>query len=188
MGQPTSLPKGRHEAIPALIAAATHEFAERGYNATSVRAISVRAGVNHGLVHRHFGSKANLLSAVLDDLAAQVARDLEASPQARTQRTPATRLFQQVLARALLDGADLGGQRTHPVMDWAIAQATHTTGGTPESVRIGVTHALALDLGWALFEPFLVGAARLDDTEARAAHDSIPAAQQALVRLHTDSA
>ena len=172
--------------VAALTQAAAEEFADRGYNAASVRAIGARARVNHGLVHRHFGSKANLLHAVLDDLSDRVARELTASPETRTRRTSDAALFQRVLARAMLDGADLGGQRTHPIMDWAVAQAVDNTGGTPDEVRMGVLHALALELGWSLFEPFLVGASGLTDDAAREAREEVAAAQRALVQLSVD--
>ncbi|MFF5279865.1 TetR family transcriptional regulator [Streptomyces sp. NPDC000133] len=49
----------------AILDAAARAFAERGYNRATVRDIARRAGVTHGLVLRHFGSKENLfLTAV----------------------------------------------------------------------------------------------------------------------------
>src|SRR5437762_13352897 len=54
------------EARLALIEAASNLFAERGYHDSSVAAIGMRAGVSRGLVNHHFGSKENLLTAVID--------------------------------------------------------------------------------------------------------------------------
>ena len=48
-----------------ILAAARECFAERGYAATSVRAIAAKAGVDAALVHRFFGSKDDLLAATL---------------------------------------------------------------------------------------------------------------------------
>ncbi|GAA0977485.1 TetR/AcrR family transcriptional regulator [Nocardiopsis tropica] len=47
-----------------LLDAAEHLFAERGYRGTSVRAITDLAGANLAAVGYHFGSKAELMSAV----------------------------------------------------------------------------------------------------------------------------
>lgn len=46
-----------------ILEAARFEFAERGYLAASVRAISRRAGVDPALVRHYFGPKSNLFAA-----------------------------------------------------------------------------------------------------------------------------
>ena len=52
--------------------------AERGPDGFSVREIAARAGVNHALVHRHFGTKADVLEQMLAaDAEAVVAAVLE---------------------------------------------------------------------------------------------------------------
>ena len=50
----------------ALLAAAVELFAERGPASVSVRDIARHAGVNHGLVHRHFGSRDELLAEAIE--------------------------------------------------------------------------------------------------------------------------
>jgi AcrR family transcriptional regulator len=50
----------------ALIEAASTLFAERGYHDSSVAEIGALAGVSRGLVNHHFGSKENLLKAVIE--------------------------------------------------------------------------------------------------------------------------
>jgi AcrR family transcriptional regulator len=50
----------------ALLDAAEHVFAERGFEATGIRDITDRAGVAHGLVRHHFASKEGLWRAVID--------------------------------------------------------------------------------------------------------------------------
>ena len=54
-------PEAKREAI---LAAAEHLFAERGYSATSTAAIAARAGVAAGTVFTHFADKATLLAAL----------------------------------------------------------------------------------------------------------------------------
>ena len=49
----------------AILEAAREVFTERGYARGTVREIARRAGVTHGLVMRHFGSKEQLLIAAL---------------------------------------------------------------------------------------------------------------------------
>src|SRR5207248_9502831 len=60
-----SNPYGREEVVVAVVEAATALFAERGPAAVSLREIAQAADVNLGLIHRHIGSKADLLAAVL---------------------------------------------------------------------------------------------------------------------------
>lgn len=49
-----------------LLAAARHEFAERGFEGARVDAIAKRAGVNKQLVYHHFGNKEDLYGKVLE--------------------------------------------------------------------------------------------------------------------------
>ncbi len=49
-----------------MIGAATLSFGERGYRASSLKAIGERAGISHGVIPFHFGSKEGLLLAVVD--------------------------------------------------------------------------------------------------------------------------
>ncbi len=73
-----SAPTGRDEVIAAILDSAAQIFAERGPTAASIRDIAAQAGVNHGLVHRHFGSKEQLVAAVLDHQANQLAQLMDA--------------------------------------------------------------------------------------------------------------
>src|SRR5690348_4452281 len=74
----TDAPLGRAEVVSALLESAADLFAERGPAATSIRDIAARSRVNHGLIHRHFGSKDGLVAAVLDHLGQQLAALLAA--------------------------------------------------------------------------------------------------------------
>ncbi len=59
-------PRGGSDARERILAAATDEFGERGYDAATVRAIASRAGVDSALVHHYFGTKADLFAATVD--------------------------------------------------------------------------------------------------------------------------
>lgn len=49
-----------------ILRAAAEEFAERGYEAASLRAIARRAGVDSALVHHYFDGKSDLFAATLE--------------------------------------------------------------------------------------------------------------------------
>ncbi len=51
-----------------ILAAATREFAARGYDAARVDRIAHEAGVNKAMIYYHFASKAGLYRAILRDL------------------------------------------------------------------------------------------------------------------------
>ena len=112
-----------------LIDAALTTFARRGYHATSLKEIAEAAGVTDGLLIHYFGSKANLLSAVLlerQSLSASIEAIVAGAPQddpAAAIRHVATRWLELLRGR--------GG----PLMGVLIAEARHN----PE-----VAEALAL--------------------------------------------
>ena len=49
-----------------ILAAARASFAERGYDATSLRSVARAAGVDPALVHRFFGGKSGLFAAAME--------------------------------------------------------------------------------------------------------------------------
>jgi AcrR family transcriptional regulator len=71
----TRQPEARRAAI---LEAARAAFAEHGFSGTTIREVARRAGVTHGLVIRHFGSKERLFLAAVpssQNLMAEVAGD-----------------------------------------------------------------------------------------------------------------
>lgn len=52
-------PRGGSDARERIVAAAADEFAERGYDAATMRGIATRAGVDSALVHHYFGGGSN---------------------------------------------------------------------------------------------------------------------------------
>lgn len=55
--------RGESNARDLILAAATEEFGEVGYDASTTRGIAARAGVDPALLHHHFGTKADLFTA-----------------------------------------------------------------------------------------------------------------------------
>ncbi|WP_067666658.1 TetR/AcrR family transcriptional regulator [Nocardia miyunensis] len=157
-------PVGRDAVVEAVLTHAAELFAERGPAATSIRDIAERAGVNHGLVFRHFGAKDQLVARVLDHLAAESGAALDRSGLVdRAPLDAALRLHLTVLARSILDGYPVARmQRDFPVISRLIERA-RPFHESEQNASLAVAHVAALQLGWQLFGPFLRGAAGLQD-------------------------
>jgi AcrR family transcriptional regulator len=165
------VPTGRAEVAAAILEAATDLFAERGPAATSIRDIAARSNVNHGLVFRHFGTKEQLVGAVLDHLGANLSALLETDAPAGVLESSLDRQM-RVMARTVLDGYPAGQlQKRFPNI------ATLLDGVRPQyddevEARLAVANALALQFGWRLFAPILrsaTGIEGLTDAELRQA-------------------
>src|SRR5689334_6046794 len=66
-----------HETRARLLDAAEQLFAERGLDAVSVRDITELADANTAAIHYHFGSKHDLIAAILERRAAAVGKRRE---------------------------------------------------------------------------------------------------------------
>jgi AcrR family transcriptional regulator len=106
----------------ALLAAAVELFAERGPASVSIRDIARHAGVNHGLVHRHFGSRDDLLAeaieigsfSLLPGAFAPQGFDIEDVVYAMHHGSPSPR----TIARVLVDDIAVGRVRPrYPVIN-----------------------------------------------------------------------
>src|ERR1700743_1883008 len=156
------IPTGREAVAAAVLDAATDLFAKRGPAATSIRDIAAASKVNHGLIFRHFGTKEQLVGAVLDHLGATTTEVLQNEPASgETER--ALDRHMRVMARTLLDGYPAGKLQTR--FPGAVQMLDRIRRGhdSDRSARLAVANAVALQLGWRLFAPFLRSAAGLDD-------------------------
>jgi len=75
---------GRQGARPRLMTAALAAFAAHGFEGATTHAIAAAAGSPQGLVRHHFGSKAGLWQAVVDDAIARLLLELQARPDGLT--------------------------------------------------------------------------------------------------------
>ena len=71
-------PFGRDEVVEALLDAANRLFATAGPADVSLRSIARAAGVNHGLVYRHFGTRDALVDRLLERIAAEWTAEVQA--------------------------------------------------------------------------------------------------------------
>jgi AcrR family transcriptional regulator len=84
----------------AILVAARELFAAHGVDGVSVRRIAATAGVNHALVHRYFGTKDEMVAAIL------FAEGERMSGMGRPEADPRTSLeaLREVLRHALTEG------------------------------------------------------------------------------------
>lgn len=157
-------PVGKEEVVEAVLRSAADLFAERGLAATSIRDIAARSRVNHGLIHRHFGSKDGLVAAVLDHLGQHLAELLANEAEGSTVADAVDRQL-RVLAYASLDGYPIGElQSRFPTMR-VLLDAVRPQHPTELSARLAAAHTIALQLGWCLFGDFLRASTGLEDLE-----------------------
>jgi AcrR family transcriptional regulator len=156
--------RSREEASRALIAAAAALFAERSSGHVTVREIADRAGVNHGLVHRYFGTKQNLRRAALEKTQLEVAatlvdaNDLRHSVQVVYRSMLGEKEFVAALARAALDGELPDFPAGYPTIQGLLERledAGAGRGSPPVDPRVVVLCLGSLVLGYDLFQEFL---------------------------------
>lgn len=165
--EPTAL--GAREA---LVRSAVVLFAEHGPASVSVRELARHAGVNQGLIYRHFGSKEALLAEAIERgsmnlfpaaLAAE-GFDFDAMSQLLHHGSPAPRL----IARTLVDDIDVASVRQHfPVIRRLLDGYEHVpTGARPGDLsdpRIAVAAAAGMALGSVIWRRHLVEVLGLPD-------------------------
>lgn len=178
MRERASSPVGRDEVVAASLEAAADLFAERGPAATSVRDVAARAGVNHGLLHRHFGTKEQLVGAVLDHLGQQLAQLLGTADRAQVDAAADRQL--RVIARTILDGYPVGELQTAFPNIAGLLNRMRPAHPAEQDARLAAAHVIALQLGWRLFGDFLRASAGLGDVSADALQRSQTAAMERL--------
>ncbi len=159
-------PVGKDEVVAAVLRSAADLFAEQGLAATSIRDIAARSNVNHGLIHRHFGSKDGLVAAVLDHLGQHLAGLLAENAEGSKVADAIDRQL-RVLAYASLDGYPIGElQSRFPTMG-VLLDAVRDRHSSELSARLAAAHTIALQLGWCLFGDFLRASTGLEDMDDR---------------------
>ena len=180
-------PVGKDEVVAAVLQSAADLFSERGPAATSLRDIAVRSNVNHGLIHRHFGTKDALVAAVLDHLGRHLAELLAEDADGSRIATAVDRQL-RVLARASLDGYAVGElQSRFPTME-VLLESIRERHPTDVSARLATAHTIALQLGWCVFGGFLRASTGLEDVDDRTFAQSVGNAVGLIIDARTPSA
>jgi AcrR family transcriptional regulator len=166
--EPAFRPRGREAVRAAVLESAMRLFADRGPSAVSLRDIATAANVNLGLLHRHFGSKAELVTAAIEHYAASARpRVLEALA---SKNFPASlidvfrhevAMYTRLSAWILLDGTG-PTQATYPIVK-AVIELFELRGVSAREARARSAAVFGMAAGYAFFEPTLHIAAELDD-------------------------
>ena len=188
MSEPGSRPTGRDEVVEALLDAADRLFSEHGPADVSLRGIAREAKVNHGLVHRHFGTRDDLIDRLLErmttDWSTEVAEtgdyaraiDRIMSDPADAEATAGT--WVRLLALSLLTDAPnrtAESQRRYGAALDALPRLAQHEGRSERDATITTAAALALAYGWRLFHPYLRTVLHLDDEPFADVHDAVRA-------------
>jgi AcrR family transcriptional regulator len=150
----------------ALLVAATVELLKtRSADALSVRDVAAEAGLNHGLVHRYFGSKAALIAAAVQQVSAEIHRGSDDTPAMSGATFAYLRAHPEVavvMARAAVDGQRpllAAAAPSRARLDEIVApiRAALARAGLDGAIDPYVLNALgsAALLGWFVFRPML---------------------------------
>jgi TetR/AcrR family transcriptional regulator, repressor for neighboring sulfatase len=164
----TPSPSGREQVVAKLVDAAADLFAASGPDGVSLRQVAAAAGVNYGLIHQYIGTKDDLVHLVFRRVSEQAAErfsragDLDAAVDELIGVGRQPTRYVAMLAWALIQGRDataLLGRS--PALEALLARVEAERDARPD-VRERVAAAVALNLGWQLFGPFIRNGVGLD--------------------------
>ncbi|HTO01538.1 MAG TPA: TetR/AcrR family transcriptional regulator [Microthrixaceae bacterium] len=147
-----------------LLEAAVKLALDTGGPNFTVRQVAARAGLNHGLVHRYFGTKDALISAVIKSIGADLAREMH---DTRQQVGLVTDDRAHVLALLLVHNAhpDRADKTAvvgiQPVVDELVAASLGNLGDSLLDPKTQAALKLATILGWVVNEPLITQACGL---------------------------
>ena len=163
----------------AILAAARELFAARGVDGVSVRQIAAVAGVNHALVHRYFGTKSDMVAAILASETeamssmsrpeADEAESLAALRAVLEHVLTERRTTLLLMLRAEIDGLAperlLDGAAARPLgllQRWLAGHGAADTGADPQALAMVLGAAI---FGLAALQPMLTVGAGLEDED-----------------------
>ncbi len=114
-------------------AAAMHLFAERGFDATSIRDVAAEAGVSSSLVVHHFKTKAQLkeatdarliasLTSMLADLPTDAGADFSETAGSMVELLRGEPELMSYLRRMLIDGGEAAGGLFHGLVEATVTE------------------------------------------------------------------
>lgn len=178
--QPARKRPGKSVNTSRILDSAQELFAKRGPRAVTVRQVAEHAGVSHALVHKYFGSKDELITAVMqrvDVSRAATARRSESLRDAYQTLFPnvmAQRDHSMMLVRSAMEGAEYVSlteriQATTAMI--ALARKTVASGARPSppprdiDPRVLVSAITSMVFGWASIEDWVWPTAGLDPAD-----------------------
>ena len=193
-GDAGQIPAAKDDRRERILVVAERLFAERGYEHVSVREVATAAGVTHPLIYYHWGSKRELLAAVLECNRERVSSLVagETDPRETILAIIASYLTEGRLYLLILARSFLGGM---PVTDWpggypgleAAIRVLRASGPADDSrweeqVRGVVSLVTAMLCGWVLMGDEIMDAADVRSPQRERAPERLLAAIDALLR------
>ena len=156
---------GRDEVRRAVLDAAADLFVTKGVHRVSLREVAAAANVHPALIGRYLGSRDELIVAVFDDLASELAAAVLDNPLEGQGHGPDTVMGRWVVManQLIIDGRPIAGRgEFNPVL--AMASTLREGYGLDDrAARVRAAQIVATALGWRIFEDYLIEAAGLDD-------------------------
>ena len=190
--------RGREATTAAILEAAEDLFSASGFDAVTVRDIAERAGISHALVHRYLGSKEDIFRAVLAHrqeailAAAPDFSDLLATTSViMREGLTNNRRYSRLLASSALHG--LPYEQTpgrFGVVDRLVELAEQVAASespgerTDEGLepRFVIACVVALFLGWAATDSWVLPACGLPDMDEAEALDGLERVMLGILR------
>jgi AcrR family transcriptional regulator len=152
-------PITRAEGERRLIAAATELIQKRPYSEVGVRDIAELADVNHGFVHTWFGSKNDLLLAVVRQQFQELAnavRSAQPGQPALLFNDPHVVAIIRLVLWLDLEGVNTGNLfQDMPILDALTARYVEVEKIDPSIARAAAIQAISIGLGAGTFAPIL---------------------------------
>jgi TetR/AcrR family transcriptional regulator, repressor for neighboring sulfatase len=153
-------PRGRAEVTAAVLDAAERLFVRSGPSSVSLRDIAREAHVNLGLIHRHIGSKDDLVRAVFRRFMQQGLQRMQGvgdwSEVVELVFTPTTDYvnYTHLLGWLLLEGADPAVLAEDGSPLPVVVQRAAAETGDLDQARTLVVGLLSMAYGWQVFAPY----------------------------------
>jgi AcrR family transcriptional regulator len=198
MGDDGEQIRGREATTAAMLDAAEELFSDHGFSAVTVRDIAERSGVSHALVHRYLGSKDDVYRAVLKrgehgilQAAPGIADVLEAASLMLREGLGERRQYVRLVAHSALHGLSYDRTSgtfaaTNRLVELAEQAAASASPGerTDKALdpRFVVACAVALFLGWAATESWVLPAAGIRDLDEAEVLDGLERVIRGILR------
>jgi AcrR family transcriptional regulator len=178
----------------AILRAAAELMAERSPSEVSLREIAARAGVNYGLIHRHYGTKDRLLVQIFQEFTDYGAEQIRAADTIheaiRRTFTLDSGGFARILSWVALDGvaaektfADTSGMAVFQSLierEWAAPSELRRR--DEFDPRIVSSFVMLMISVWDFFAPYMQQVDDWGDRDLDDAHAEVLELMQALVR------
>ena len=174
-----------------LLSAATEIVERTGSANFTVRQVAARAGINHGLVHRYFGTKDALVEAVIVEIDASVAQEMAAGAGLDEFNHDGAVTLARLVAHTMLsersldehsDAIDIRQDRNDrsssgrassaaasatpgAVAELLVQRCREASAMSEQEARVAAAQIMALVMGWRLNEAYLVRTCGLGDHE-----------------------